>query len=125
MDDCIFCKIINGEIPSRKVYENDDVLVIMDVDPKVDGHSLIIPKKHITDLTELSNEDAVKLNEAAKFIAPKIADRVNAKGFTVGVNYGDSQAVKHYHMHILPNFLLDIPSSGKTIDEIFEMIKEK
>lgn len=125
MDDCIFCKIINGEIPSRKVYENDDVLVIMDVDPKVDGHSLIIPKKHITDLTELSNEDAIKLNEAAKFIAPKIADRVNAKGFTVGVNYGDSQAVKHYHMHILPNFLLDIPSSGKTIDEIYEMIKEK
>ncbi len=125
MDDCIFCKIIKGEIPSRKVYENDDVMVIMDVDPKVDGHSLVLPKKHITDLTELSDDDATKLNAAVKFIAPRIANRVNAKGFTVGVNYGASQAVKHYHMHILPNFLLDIPSSGKTIDEIFEMIKEK
>ena len=58
--DCIFCKIINGDIPSKKLYEDDKVIVIMDVNPKVDGHALVIPKEHVTDFMEISkNVDTI------------------------------------------------------------------
>ena len=123
MDNCIFCKIIKGEIPSKKVYEDDNVLVIMDVDPKVDGHSLVIPKKHITDFTELSDEDVLLINNTVKKVGLRIVDKLKAKGITFGVNYGESQAVKHYHLHLLPNYLLE-DKSGKSIDEIYDIIKE-
>ena len=56
MENCIFCKILNGEIPSKRLYEDDKVIVIMDVNPKVDGHSLVIPKDHVSDFKEASNE---------------------------------------------------------------------
>jgi len=123
MKDCIFCKIINGEIPSRKVYEDDNVIVIMDADPKVDGHSLIIPKKHITDFTELSNEDIINIQNIAKKVGINIMNKLNATGLTCGINYGDSQAVKHFHMHILPNYLIK-DKSNKDLDEIYNIIKE-
>ena len=57
MNDCIFCKIVNGEIPSKKVYEDDNVIAIMDVNPKVDGHTLVIPKKHVREYTDLTDEE--------------------------------------------------------------------
>ena len=123
MDNCIFCKIIKGEIPSKKVYEDDKVLVIMDVDPKVDGHSLVIPKKHVTDFTELSDEDVLLIHNTIKKVGLRITDKLKARGVTFGINYGESQAVKHYHLHILPNYLLE-EKSGKSIDEIYDIIKE-
>ena len=123
MDNCIFCKIIKGEIPSKKVYEDDNVLVIMDVDPKVDGHSLVLPKKHVSDLTELENDDLLKINEVVKKVGLRLVDKLKARGLTCGINYGDSQAVKHYHIHLLPNYLLE-EKSGKSIDEIYDIIKE-
>ena len=106
MNDCIFCKIIKGEIPSKKVYEDDNVIAIMDVDPKVNGHTLIMPKKHVTDLIEMSSEDIINVNTVAKKLVTRFMKKLDAKGVTCGINYGESQAVKHFHIHVLPNYLL-------------------
>ena len=122
MKDCIFCKIIAGDIPSKKVYEDDKVLVIMDIDPKADGHTLVIPKKHVTDFTEMSDEDVLMVNGIAKKVGLKIVDRLKARGITFAVNYGDSQAVKHYHLHLLPNYTIE-EMSGRTVEEIYDIIK--
>ena len=123
MNDCIFCKIIKGDITSKKVYEDDNVIAIMDVDPKVNGHTLIMPKKHVTDLIEMSNEDIINVNTVAKKLVTRFMKKLDAKGVTCGVNYGESQAVKHFHMHVLPNYLLD-KEKIVDIDKIYEKIKE-
>ncbi len=123
MNDCIFCKIINGEIPSKKIYEDDNVIAIMDISPKVNGHTLVMPKKHVSDLTSMSDEDIINVNTAAKKLVGRLMNKLNARGITCGVNYGDSQEVKHYHMHLLPNYLLG-KEEIKDTDEIYEIIKE-
>ncbi len=123
MNDCIFCKIIHGEIPSKKVFENDKVIAIMDVNPKVDGHTLVIPKKHVTDFTELSNEDVVDIYEVAKSLGPNIMKKLGARALTCGINYGDSQAVKHVHLHLLPDYTIK-EKTERSNDEIYDIIKE-
>ena len=123
MNDCIFCKIIKGDIPSKKVYEDDNVIAIMDVSPKVNGHTLVIPKKHIDDLINMSDEDIINVNTVAKKLVTRLMNKLDAKGITCGVNYGESQAVKHYHMHLLPNYLLGEEKIINT-DLIYEKIKE-
>lgn len=123
MNDCIFCKIIKGEIPSKKVYEDDNVLAIMDVSPKVNGHTLVIPKKHVTDIMEMTSEDFNNVNTVAKKLIDRFMKKLDAKGITCGINYGESQAVKHFHMHILPNYLLGDEEIVDT-DIIYDKIKE-
>lgn len=122
MNECIFCKIIKGEIPSKKVYEDETVSVIMDINPQVDGHVLVIPKKHITDYTELSKELLNHINEVARKVAPMLMEKLDVKALTFAVNYGDSQVVKHFHLHLMPNFLIK-NKSERTVDEVFEIIK--
>ena len=123
MDDCIFCKIIKGEIPSRKVYEDDNVIAIMDVSPKVNGHTLVMPKKHVSDILEMTDEDFSHVNSVAKILVKRYMKKLNARGITCGANYGESQAVKHYHLHVLPNYLLGNEEIAD-IDEIYAKIKE-
>lgn len=123
MNDCIFCKIIKGDIPSKKVYEDDNVIAIMDVDPKVNGHTLIMPKKHVTDLIEMSSEDIINVNTVAKKLVTRFMKKLDAKGVTCGINYGESQAVKHFHIHVLPNYLLGEEEIVDT-DIIYDKIKE-
>ncbi len=122
MNDCIFCKIINGEIPSKKIYDDDKVVVIMDANPQVDGHVLVIPKEHITDYTGLSSELLAHINQVARDLAPKLMSKLDAKALTFVVNYGESQAVKHFHLHLIPDYLIK-EKSEKTIDEVYEIIK--
>lgn len=104
MEDCVFCKIIKGEIPSKKVYEDDDILAFYDINPIAKVHVLVIPKKHITSLLELKEEDKDllfhifnKINEIAEIVG------VAKTGFRVISNVGEDsgQAVKHLHFHIL------------------------
>ena len=123
MKDCIFCKIVNGEIPSKKIYEDENVIAIMDISPKVNGHSLVNTKKHVTDLTSISDEEILNVNNVAKKLVTRFMKKLNARGVTCGVNYGDSQEVKHYHMHILPNYFLDKEDIVDT-DIIYDKIKE-
>ena len=122
MNECIFCKILRGEIPSKKLYEDDKVIVIMDVNPKVDGHALVIPKEHVTDFMEISDELLVHIYKVAREVSKKLMSKLNATALTLGVNYGDSQVVKHFHMHLLPNY--EVSTAGKNVEEIYNILKE-
>ena len=122
MENCIFCKILNGEIPSRRLYEDDKVIVIMDVNPKVDGHSLVIPKEHVTDFKEVSDELLTHMFDVARMMTDKLMTKLDAKAITLGINYGDSQVVKHLHLHLLPNF--EVKEASMTVDEVYDILKE-
>ena len=104
MEDCIFCKIINGEIPSDKVYEDEDVLAFKDINPAAPIHILVIPKKHIKSLLELEEEDYELIGKIQKTIN-KLAKQLNIEeeGFRVIVNCGKDagQEVMHLHYHLL------------------------
>jgi histidine triad (HIT) family protein len=103
MSDCLFCKIVAGEIPSKKVYEDDDYLAFWDIAPKAPVHILLIPKKHVTSLYHL-NDSNVGLVQGMISKAPEIAKLMKLDdGFRVVVNTGDGggQEVGHIHFHIL------------------------
>lgn len=104
MEDCIFCKIIKGEVPSTKVYEDDEILAFRDISPVTPVHVLVIPKKHITSLVDLKPEDEAVIGRIYTVIN-KIAKQegIIEKGFRVIVNCGEDggQVVKHVHFHLL------------------------
>jgi len=106
MDNCIFCKIIKGEIPSFKVYEDDKVFVFADINPLTEGHCLLIPKQHAENIWEISNEDLAAIHKTAKKIAQGIKDSLNPEGiaFLQLNGKGVNQIVMHYHLHLLPRF---------------------
>lgn len=104
MDNCIFCKIIKGEIPSSKVYEDEEILAFKDINPAAPIHILVIPKKHITSLAEMENRDEIIISKIYKIIN-EIAEKqgVKEKGYRVIVNCGKDggQEVGHLHFHLL------------------------
>ena len=121
MDDCIFCKLANGEIPTKTVYEDDIVHVFMDANPNADGHMLIVPKKHYEDFIELDDETIKHIHNVAKKMKDLIYEKLdNIEGLVLINNYGKFQIVKHYHLHILPNGLNS--SKGLSIDEVYEKL---
>lgn len=105
-DDCIFCKIASGEIPSRKLYEDDDFIVIMDLNPTSKGHSLIIPKEHYANLYELDEELAAKAMKLAKKMATTMTDVLGCDGFNLLQNNGEcaGQTIFHFHLHLIPRY---------------------
>ena len=119
--DCIFCQIVKGESPSRKIYEDDLIIGIMDIDPYCDGHVLLIPKKHYTDMMELDEEILTHINAVAKKLTPMIMEKLDKKSMTVSYNYGEKQKVRHFHMHLLPN-IDDDPTTP--VEDIFKKIQE-
>lgn len=122
MEDCLFCKIINKEIDSDIVYENDDFLVIMDKFPDSPGHILIIPKKHISTLMDIDDETYIKTNKIIKEMVKLVTNKLNCDGVTVSINYGSSQYIKHYHIHIIPKYNKKIDLSK---EEIYKKLIEK
>ena len=104
MDNCLFCKIIKGEIPSTKVYEDDEILAFRDIEPMAPVHILVIPKKHISSLADLQPEDEAIVGRICTVIN-KIAKQegVSESGFRVVTNSGEDggQTVKHLHFHLL------------------------
>jgi len=130
--DCIFCKIINGEIPAEKVYEDDNVIAILDVNPRSTGHTMIIPKDHYSNLLELPDDKVGFVFRAGKKVAGMIKKAFNPKGFTMGLNHGkiSGQEVDHLHFHIIPRFEGDCGSSIHSVvnnapKESLEVIAEK
>ena len=115
MNDCIFCKIINKEIPSTIVYEDDEILAFRDINPLAPTHILVIPKKHISSLIDLKEDDEMLIGKIYTTIN-KIAkqERIDEKGFRVVVNCGEDggQEVKHLHFHILGGEKLGIKICG-------------
>lgn len=103
MTDCLFCKIVSGEIPSSKVFENEEFLAFNDIDPKAPVHVLVIPKKHFENISNLSVTDE-KLTAGLMTVASKIADQEKlSKGFRIVINTGleGGQSVFHVHAHVL------------------------
>lgn len=102
MTDCLFCKIVAGEIPANKVYEDDDFLGFHDIAPKADTHLLLIPKKHIVNLNDWQPEDQALLGKLMLTI-PKLAKQENLEGYRTITNTGakGGQEVFHIHFHIL------------------------
>ena len=100
----IFCKIINNEIPSKTIYDDDIVKVILDVNPRSNGHSLVIPKKHYTDLYEIDNDTLIHMWDVARDINKIIEKKLHSNGSTFEINYGIAQEVKHIHLHIIPRY---------------------
>lgn len=120
--DCIFCKIIKGEMPSKIIYEDDQIIVFMDINPSVDGHCLLVPKKHYTDYTELDDDILTHMHKVQQKIADMLMNKLNVSAISFAMNYGDSQAVKHVHQHLLPNLLIKTKPE-RTIEEIYEILK--
>ena len=106
MENCIFCKIIKGDIPCYKIYEDEKFLSFLDISPVNIGHILIIPKNHYVDLLELPIEEAQKLITVIKKIAPAVLAAVEAKAFNLNLNNGKiaGQEVNHVHFHLIPRF---------------------
>ena len=105
-DDCIFCKIANGEIPSKTLYEDDEFRVILDLGPAAKGHALILPKDHYANLYELPDETASKVMILAKKEATLITQKLQCDGFNLVQNNGETagQTVFHFHMHLIPRY---------------------
>jgi histidine triad (HIT) family protein len=100
----IFCKIINGEIPSKKLYEDEVVMVIMDVNPRSNGHCLVIPKKHYKNIFDIDNDTLIHIFDVARDISKVLEKKLHCNGITLEENNGDVQEVKHFHLHIIPRY---------------------
>ena len=106
MENCIFCMIIDGKIPSRRVYEDEVCIATLDINPATPGHTLILPKKHYDDLLELDEATAGHLLMAAKKIGALQMEKLGAAGFNVVQNNKEAagQTVKHLHIHVIPRY---------------------
>lgn len=132
-NDCIFCKIANGEIPSSTIYEDDLFRVILDLSPATKGHALILPKKHMANIFEMDKETAEKVFVLASRIAKAMKEALNCDGLNIVQNNGEiaGQTVFHFHMHIIPRYNDDgqkinwVPKTSEAAerDMIAEQIK--
>jgi len=106
-ENCIFCKIIAGEIPSRTIYEDADFKVILDANPASKGHALILPKEHCANIYEISEELLSKAAKLAKKLAAHMTTLLNCDGFNLLQNNGEvaGQTVFHFHMHLIPRYV--------------------
>ena len=120
--DCLFCKIIKGDIPSYTIYEDDVVKVFLDINPDSNGHVLIIPKEHTLDFLSISDVTLQHINMVAKKIIPKLMNLLNSDGITLVQNNGDVQEVKHFHLHLKPYY--NKKEEIKPVEEIYELLKQ-
>ncbi len=108
-DNCIFCKIIAGEIPSHTLHEDEQFKVILDVGPATKGHALILPKQHYANLYELPEDMAADTIRLAKKMMTTMTDKLKCDGFNLVQNNGEvaGQTVFHFHMHLIPRYKND------------------
>ena len=117
----IFCKIINNEIESKKIYEDDIVISILDVNPRSNGHCLIIPKKHYKDIEDIDNNTLLHIFEVAKKISKILEKKLNCDGITFEQNNGIAQEVKYFHLHVIPRYKYEDITD---IDEVYNILKK-
>lgn len=126
-DNCIFCKIAAGEIPSATLYEDDDFRVILDIEPASKGHALILPKEHYANLYELDDELAAKAMVLAKKMITKLTAILGCDGYNVVQNNGTvaGQTVFHFHMHLIPRYQGDGVKLGWKQGTLTDEVKEE
>lgn len=126
---CIFCKIANGEIPSKTLYEDEDFRVILDLAPATKGHALILPKKHYANLFELPQEMGAKVMALAQKMGAKMMEKLDCDGLNLVQNNGEAagQTVFHFHLHLIPRYKNDCQrigwKAGEATQEELEKIK--
>ncbi len=105
-DDCIFCKIANGEIPSKTLYEDEQFRVILDLGPATKGHSLILPKEHAANLYELPDETTADVMKLAKKMSLIMKEKLHCDGLNLVQNNEAvaGQTVQHFHLHLIPRY---------------------
>jgi len=136
-ENCLFCKIISGEIPSKLVYEDDSVYAFLDIYPASEGHMLVAPRKHFSSFTDMGPEDVARLFEAARKITAAVEKAFSADGSNIGINNGEAagQEVPHVHVHVIPRKKGDGGRGIKSIvwaepdrsnlDDVAEKIRKK
>ena len=118
--NCLFCKIINKEIPSYKIYEDEIAYAFMDINPDSNGHTLIIPKKHYLDIDDIPIDILNHIFSIAKKIKKELEEKLNIDGLTFIQNNGDVQDVKHFHLHLKPFYN---KSNLKSVEEVYKILK--
>ncbi|MDI6717490.1 MAG: HIT family protein [Patescibacteria group bacterium] len=131
--NCLFCKIVNKEIPADMFYENENAVAILDIHPRAPGHSVIIPKFHAQNILELPDDKIEAVFGAVKKTTQILKDKFSPDGFTIGINHGkvSGQAVDHLHIHIIPRYYADgggsmhsvVNNPPESLDEIKKKIK--
>lgn len=132
MNNCIFCRIINKEIPASIIYEDKESFAFLDVHPRSPGHTMVLPKVHFENIIDLPLEKIESVFKTVKNITILLKEKIKPDGFTIGINHGkvSGQAIDHLHIHIIPRWLDD---AGKSIHDVvnnppkedIEKIKEK
>ena len=129
MNDCIFCKIINNELPSKTIYEDELIKIIMNINPATDGHLLVIPKKHLVNLWDTDNDTIThSLDVVREKIYPLLKEKLNCEGLTLAQNNELGQEIKHYHIHLIPRYQNDdadykYSKDIKDIEDIYSLLK--
>ena len=126
-DDCIFCKLANGVIPTASLYEDDDFRVILDISPASKGHALIIPKEHFRNLYDLDDELASKVLVLARKMTVRLKEILGCDGYNIVQNNEEvaGQTVFHFHMHMIPRYRGDKVGIGWHMGELKEKDKEE
>lgn len=126
MSDCLFCKIIDGSIPSYTVYEDDKVKVFLDINPNNDGHLLVIPKEHKANLYEMDDDTLIfMLNIIREKLKPILSDKLNIDGLTISQNNDYGQEVKHFHIHVIPRYKNDkfpLASDCSKVEDVYHKL---
>ncbi len=106
MEECLFCKIVKGELPSSKIYEDEDTLAFLDLFPVNKGHSLVIPKEHYETIFDVPSDILSKVSSVMKNVADAVKKGVNADGISIAQSNGKDagQVISHIHFHIMPRF---------------------
>ncbi|MFI3328930.1 MAG: HIT family protein [bacterium] len=127
---CIFCKIINNEIPSYKIYEDNNVLAILDISQITYGHTLVIPKKHYENIFDIEEVDLLNIMKVVNNLSKQYKDKLNIEGINIFNNSGEiaGQEVNHFHFHIVPRYakeeLTIKHSSNKyNLEEVYNKLK--
>ncbi len=109
MQDCVFCRIVEGTLPADKVYEDEKVSAFLDINPANDGHTLLVPKKHYENIFEIPEDELGNLHSLSKKISLAVKSATNADGINIGQSNGKAanQEVPHLHVHIIPRFSND------------------
>lgn len=126
-ENCIFCKIAAGEIPSATLYEDDDFRVILDLGPASKGHALILPKEHYRNLYDIDEETLTKAALLAKKMVKKLTDVLGCDGYNVVQNNEPcaGQTVFHFHMHLIPRYEGDNVGLGWHVGELTDEVKNE
>lgn len=122
-DNCLFCKIIRKEMDAQIIYEDEDILVMLDAYPDTDGHTLVIPKKHYEDVFEVPDDVLCKMFKVARTQTNNLMTKLDKNALTFLFNYGESQAIKHIHLHLLPDFMHKTHNLSK--DEVYDIVTKE